>query len=252
MVAGVCPVELTAEGVAAVRTYEAKKAEERRRIEAEALAALRQALREADTAKVGQIVAAFEAQQPFSRGVGCVRSEEMPAPSIEEAAYLLDACWDLDCDVDQKLKAGACLALSSLLGETVVQAVERFREALGGVICCPAMGEFARSCNPEVSAAVFGEREEDDLELDSEFGDDNDGVYVQTKLAEAACRANLASFRRSSAGKGVEVCGGDICPICREGKRKYSWRDLETDSPLPRHWGCTCCYVAWLRSPSDS
>lgn len=147
-------------------------------------------------------------------------------PNLKIAAELLHADYeDLICSVEQRREVGVVLARAALRYDTLAESAERLLHATGGVLPCPE----------QLAARVF-----------EKFGNVA-SIYVQTKLAEASCRMTLNQLKSSAVDKGVEILIGDEdCPTCRKGKHRFLWADIESCPKLPRHWGCTCTYLAWF------
>jgi hypothetical protein len=74
--------------------------------------------------------------------------------------------------------------------------------------------------------------------------------YAQTKMSEASnecCLQELVTmWKDGDSFSGIEILpGGTMCAKCHEAKMQYAWTELDALAKLPRHWGCTCCYISW-------
>jgi hypothetical protein len=157
------------------------------------------------------------------------------------AAYLVNHPYDdLPLNECQRREVGAQIALSLFLGESVSGAVKRILQLTGGGFACAPLEEFLRT-NPRCG---YGPK------TDPNNPKDLIELYVQTRLGEATVTLRLKQVLRSRESRvirGIEIlCMGDTCEICSGGKRQYYWSEIDDLPRIPRHWGCGCCYVAWI------
>jgi hypothetical protein len=190
--------------------------------------------------KAGEIIAQYEAQQLFPRGLGSDWSDGMPEAYLEQASYLAKYLYDdLPLNEQQRQEIGAQLALSLLLGEPFRDATNRVLQVTGGKFACASLEEFLRTN----SRCAYG--------VDLENPKDLAALYIQTRVREASQRTRLKQLlrsRESSVIKGVEIRPmEDSCEICNRGKRQYDWAEVEDIPKVPRHWGCGCYYAAWMQ-----
>lgn len=225
---------LTPHGAQLVQEYLDKQESEREEMEQNTLALLRCH----KTPEALRLVEKYQSRQPW------FEAKEI-ATSCPEAEYLLsNSCQDLTLSEVRRQEVTATLALSALLNECAQNTAQRFIKAINGEYDCPGMGDFIRTAPRSVVYRVFGIQDEAE-ELPNDF---LAAEYAYTKLAEASNWRCLQELLNCHEGKGVTILyqESDKCSLCARGKHSFRWNEIHELPKLPRHWGCTCCYVAWF------
>ncbi len=138
-------------------------------------------------------------------------------------------------------RVAATLALSQLLGVGGFEPARRVMELSAEPFRCHSVEQFLRE-HPDAGRAA--EYEPDDPGAVAE-------VYVRTRLAEAYAERSihdLLGTREWSRGVRISTIEDAPCLLCHENKTRYTWDEIRELPKLPRHWGCRCSYVLWLRS----
>lgn len=145
---------------------------------------------------------------------------------------------ELQANPQQRRAFGAAAVLAKMLD---MSPAERALAALGGEFNCPPLEQFLKA--PSGYAAKF----------DPDSVEDRIDLYLHTKETELVGARDLARIKKQHFGKGVVVTAsrGTDCSLCTEGKREYTWDEIDALPRVPRHWGCQCWYAAWLDNVSD-
>jgi hypothetical protein len=244
----VLPPRVADELVGSVRMYratpsgqaiiDASQANERRAyaaMELDALAALRR----------GDIKRAHAAVMRYMLDHHYVVRPAKDSPPPDEAAYLLASRYE-DLPADDRIRREVAVQLALCVLEGDYNKVERrLLDATDGEFSCPAVvaylgndphGVEHREIRPEDVASLYG----------------------HTKIAEAQSARTLAELRKAQkpvprgmerfAVRGIQILSNpkNPCHVCDSGKLTYRWSEIGELPRLPRHWGCTCCYTAWV------
>jgi hypothetical protein len=196
-----------------------------------------------DVEGAGRVVAVFESRQVFPREVetGWSWHGGMPPHIVEAASAWLMRSYE-DLLQEQQSAVAANLALAKLLDETLDETARRLAAATKNAFSCPAMESYMRSA-PEGGLACS---------LDLDFAEHRAYLYVHTREWEISSSVDL---ERLSADRdsidGIEILPGgneyEECPTCQRGAHQFPWSRISRLPKLPRHWGCRCCYVEYVK-----
>jgi len=228
--------------VADVRLYRATDEGQRKLEEYQELVRQMASAMEADALRMltaGNVEEAIERIQSHKHLV----ESPMPTSDVERRqAYeiLRLDLEDLPLDPTKRREVVCMLALTSLLGESYVGAVARLRNLWHAALLVPGLTSFmaADQDHPHLKS------------YDSDCAQDAFELYLQTKVHQAHCAAELTDIlsERGLGGiKGISVVRSDddACPLCKGRARKYRWSEQGNVPKLPNHWGCTCWYSLW-------
>lgn len=159
----------------------------------------------------------------------------VPEPLLVEAGHLIRFSYDdLPLDAAQRKAAGAHLAMSVLMGESLADAGKRLTSFTDGLFDWSQALAFSRPspCGKETLSGTESLPE----------------LYAMTRIKEAMAACELNSLKSDRLGKGIRIlpvhCAD--CNICNGGKYQYEWSEIEALPRLPRQMGCQCSYAAWL------
>jgi hypothetical protein len=159
----------------------------------------------------------------------------VPEPLLVEAAHLIRFSYDdLPLDETQRKAAGAHLAMSVLMGESIADAGKRLATFTSGLFDWSQALAFSRPspCGKETSPGTESLPE----------------LYAMTRIKEALAACGLNSLKSDRMGKGIMILPAHCsdCSICNGGKYQYEWSEIDALPRLPRQIGCQCTYAAWL------
>jgi hypothetical protein len=240
----------TEAGKRAIVAYEERKERARASMRSEVLIALLKK----DVRSAGRIVAEFESRRIFKRGMGIDWREGMPEQYIETAKWLVNHTYDdLPYPENIRRQIGAELGLVELIDDKFC--TSGLLTATGGEFSCPLLEAFLRNepCGWFAPTDDDANDEESDVRAEMKFAPGELAwMYAHTRMTEASCTVALRDilrFRGDDFFRGVEILlGGDrACRMCNNGQLKFRWSEVDRLPKLPRHWGCTCCYIAWSR-----
>lgn len=198
-----------------------------------------------DVAGAGAVVARLKVERR-EQGLGFDWRDGHP-DLVTPAILLEQEHAELSATPEQRRAVAIELAVSCLFGtygEDSIRVAEYVLLALGGRISCPALEAFMlQPCNRYVATYRLTEP----LDVAQ--------VYMLTMHTRAAVQRQLQQLR-SSRNRLSDIIGvkilpvgrGQPCAICDAGPLALRWEEFErSPAPLPRHWGCRCVYLAWLR-----
>ena len=159
----------------------------------------------------------------------------VPEPLLVEAAHLIRFSYDdLPLDETHRKAAGAHLAMSVMLGESLADSGKRLAAFTSGLFDWSQALAFSRP-SPCGKDTLSGAEPLPEL-------------YARTRIKEALAACELNSLKSDRLGKGIRIlpvhCAD--CNICNGGKYQYEWSEIEALPRLPRQIGCQCTYAAWL------
>jgi hypothetical protein len=159
----------------------------------------------------------------------------VPEPLLIEAGHLIRFSYDdLPLEATQRKAAGAHMAMSVLMGESLTDAGKRLAAFTSGLFDWSQALAFSRPspCGKETPSGA----------------DSLPELYATTRIKEALAACELNSLKSDRLGKGIRIlpihCAD--CSICNGGKYQYEWAEIEALPRLPRQVGCQCSYAAWL------
>ncbi len=231
----------TATGQQKIDAYLEEKRHVRESMEADTLAALRRG----DATQAASIIARYESQQLFPRGMGIDWSHGMPEDYIEQASYLLEYIYDdLPYSEEQRREIGVQLALSELLSENLGEAAKRVLIVTNGEFTCASLVKFIRTNPDGIAMMVF------DTDNPAEVPPQKlAAVYLRTKQSEVYAERELKELRKHKFGTGITILTANddhVCRKCNESKGNHRWS--EKLPKIPHHWGCRCSYSLWFES----
>jgi|GEM_PF-3718578 len=228
-----------------VDDYEYYKLTEAGRAQMDCFYAKGKAERETAEASALQLLLQGDAPAAYARWLSYVRSAEgstetaTPNELPEMVRYFCKESLysDLDHTSDERNHIRAGVTLAIMIGRIGEDASRFVLPYTGGDFRCKSLTEFLSSGDCE-GFAKSHDQDSPDLLL---------SLYVHTKYFTFTRAAELSRFSASGEIDGIEILPAGDCAMCEQGKLVYERSELTSLPELPRHWGCRCSYIPWLR-----
>jgi len=228
-----------------VDDYEYYKLTDAGRAEMDSFYARGRAERETAEASALRLLLQGDAPAAYALWLSYVRSAEGSTeagapnelPDMVQYFYQESLYTDLDHTPDERNHIRAGVTLAIMVGRMGEDASRFVLPYTGGDFRCKSLAEFLSSDECE-GFAKSHDQDSPDLLL---------SLYVHTKYSTFTRAAELSRLTSSQEIDGIEILPAGDCGICEKGKLVYEREELASLQKLPRHWGCRCFYIPWLR-----